>query len=220
MIKTGIVIFACFCIATVLTEAVGLGVLWSRGQLTERTFREIEVILTGADLLQVDLVEEEQTPTTPSLDVVEEKRLMKLLEIDKRESLVDQRYSDLEKFRDELTETQEQLIRDRETFHAELKKIQEENQAEATELARGVLLASSPKDAAARLMDLTLEQNVILLRGLPEENIAKILKELHAGQDQERSMRATQIYKSIYSGEPIESTVMDQLQPQTAAASP
>ncbi|TWU12950.1 hypothetical protein CA54_17760 [Symmachiella macrocystis] len=207
MLKTGIVIFACFCIATVITEAVGLGVLWSRGQLNQRTFREIEVILTGSDLLGVDVQENEQETRQLSLDEISDKRVTAILGIEKRENLAKQLLNDVMKFRDDVTAEQKALIKDRELFNAELQQVNERNTAEATELARGILLASSPKVAVDRLMELTVEEDVILLRGMPDENIAKILKEFKTGLAQERAQRARLIYESIYRGEPTSSVI-------------
>lgn len=220
MLKTGIVIFACFCIATVITEAVGLGVLWSRGQLNQRTFREIEVILTGTDLLGIDVQDNEQETRQLSLDEISEKRVTAILGIEKRENLAKQLLNDVMKFRDDVTAEQKALIKDRESFNAELQQVNERNTAEATELARGILLASSPKVAVDRLMELTVEEDVILLRGMPDENIAKILKEFKTGLAQERAQRAQLIYESIYRGEPTSSVInkhSEDGQPQTTA---
>lgn len=218
MLKTAVVIFACFCIATVITEAVGVGVLWSRGQLNQRTFREIEVVLTGADLLGDDLQQTQDEVRQPSLDEINDQRVSAILGIEKRENLAKQLLNDVMKFRNDVTAEQKALIKDREAFKTELADVNERMTAEATELARGILLASSPKDAVDRLMELTVEEDVNLLRGMPDENIAKILKEFKSGQVQERALRAQQIYESIYRGEPVRSVItkqLENLQPET-----
>ena len=211
MLKTGVVVFACFCIATVITEAVGLGVLWSRGQLNQRTFREIEVVLTGADLLGDESQDNELKKRQPSLEEITDQRVIAILGIEKRENLAKQLLNDVMMFRDEVTSEQKALNKDRESFNAELKDVNERITAEATELARGILLASSPKDAVDRLMDLTVDEDVILLRGMPDENIAKILKEFKAGQVLERVQRAALIYEAIYRGEPTNSVLTKHL---------
>lgn len=221
MLKIGVVIFACFCIATVLTEAVGLGLLWSRGQLNQRTLREIEVVLTGADLLEEDTDDDTVQAKQASLDEIADRRAIAILGIEKRETLAKQLMADVSLFRDEVTAQQEQLLKDRETFETELQQVNEKITAESTELARGVLLASSPEDAVTRLMELTVEEDVILLRGMPEENIAKILTEFTNGVSQEKNKRAKLIYEALYRGEPAKSVVEEQLdRPQPVVADP
>ncbi len=221
MLKTGIVIFACFCIATVITETVGLGLLWSRGQLNSRTFREIEVILTGEEFMGVGDDDQEQDGQQTSMGDIDNQRVMAILDFEEREGLAKQLFEDVMNIRAEVTQQQEDLRKDRAVFEAELQKVNEKITAESTELARGVLLQSKPKDAVDRLMDLKLEEDVILMRGMPEENIAKILKEFKAGQNQERVKRARHIYESLYRGEPARSVVDQQLnQPQPAAQGP
>jgi hypothetical protein len=47
MIRTPIVVICIFCVATILSEVVGLGFLWYRGQLASETIAEIRVSLSG-----------------------------------------------------------------------------------------------------------------------------------------------------------------------------
>ncbi len=221
MLKTGIVIFACFCIASVITEAVGLGLLWSRGQLNARTFREIEVVLTGEEFLSGSEADKDEETQQISMEEIENERAMGILGLEKRESLAKQLLETAMEIRDDVTQKQEELRKDREAFAIEVQLVNDKITSESVELARGVLLQSSPKDAVNLLMDLTMDEDVILLRGMPEENIAKILKEFNNGQIQERKKRGQHIYESLYHGEPAKSVVNQQLGgPSSPATAP
>lgn len=212
MLKAGMIVLACVCIATVVTETVGLGILWSRGQLNKRTFREIEVILTGTDLFNVEANEAKKEQQQSSLEDIDRQRVIRILKLEKRESLVKQFFEEVENRRAALTEAQTNLTKIQETFYAELKAANDKNNNLATEKARGILLASSPKDAVNRLMELTVEDDIILLNGMPEESVAAILK---AFKDE---MRTKKIFEALNRGEPTNSIIGNRLntpQPKT-----
>ena len=59
----------------------------------------------------------------------------------------------------------------------------------------------SPDDAVENLMQLDLEENIVLLKGMPEKQIAKILQEFLKGKD-EQLERGWQIFEAISRGEP------------------
>jgi Mg/Co/Ni transporter MgtE len=86
-------------------------------------------------------------------------------------------------------------------FDQELKQLEETLNSEATSLARGVLLALSPKDAVDKLMTLRVEEGVVLLKGMPEKSIAKILKEFKETPDQIE--RGKSIFEALNKGEPL-----------------
>lgn len=177
MLKYLIVIFCCVCVTVVLCEAAAVGVLWQRGMLTDHHLREMKLVLTNSAATDDEEKEGPKVAQFPSVEEVAQARAVKILNLDKRESelttlksMADNKRSDLE--------TQQQEFRERrKAFEDELQKLEQSVTSAATEQARGVLLALPPKDAMRQLMQLSLEDDVILMKGMPEKTIAKILKE-------------------------------------------
>ena len=62
-------------------------------------------------------------------------------------------------------------------FNTQLQQLADKNVVEAREQSRSVLLALPPADAVDRLMQLTVNEDVLLLREMPEAKIALLLKE-------------------------------------------
>jgi flagellar motility protein MotE (MotC chaperone) len=208
MLKAGTIVFAVFCVAAVVSEVAGLGLLWYRGQLTKRTVREIEVILTGSDVFGLGEEAETQEQKHRSMDEIDKDRTLAIMELRNRNSLAETLMDEVLKIRDKLAEDQEILKKDRETFREEINRVNEKLNNESAELARGVLLASSPKEAVNRLLDLTVEDDVILLRQMPEESVAQILKAWKGTKEDER---AKFIFEALNRGEPAKSVVDNQL---------
>ena len=75
MIRSLTVIICIFCVATILSEAVGLGFLWSRGQLSLETIAEIRVILSGeyGELAEGELDDETYYPSNE--DIVKQRSI-------------------------------------------------------------------------------------------------------------------------------------------------
>ena len=101
-------------------------------------------------------------------------------------------------------------------FDEELARIDAELTSASAEQSRGILLALPAKEAVRQLMQLDLEADVILLKGMPEKSIAKILKEFSAtaappgtetGADRKESPaeRGRRIFEALTRGEPLRS---------------
>jgi Mg/Co/Ni transporter MgtE len=124
--------------------------------------------------------------------------------------------------REELESLQKQIRARRKEFEDELARIEAEITSTSTEQARGVLLALPPKDAVQQLLQLSLDQDVVLLKGMPEKTIAKILKEFQtttatlaeASGDRKEAPpeRGRKIFEALSRGEPSRSLVEKQRQ--------
>ena len=78
------------------------------------------------------------------------------------------------------------------------------------EQTRGILLALQPDDAIDTLMGLTADENVILLKGMPEKSIARILEQFLSGEENER-VRGQEVFKAISQGNPSKSLIDESL---------
>ncbi|NOX54392.1 MAG: hypothetical protein GXP27_08090 [Planctomycetes bacterium] len=207
-----------FCFVIVLGEALGLGLLWMRGQLTPETVQEIRMILTG-DTQEIAVEEKEDEKEFPSTEQVIAERALRILDLESRERELDQLKTLVDESRALVLKEHELLTAKKQAFEQRLAQIQSQLNSEATELAREVIAQSSPKDAVRQLMALDVEQNVILIQGLTEKKIAELLKEFGRG-DAEQVERGLRIFEALSRGEPTRAVVEKAIQEMGAESRP
>jgi flagellar motility protein MotE (MotC chaperone) len=219
MLKYLAIIIGCVCVTVVLSEVTVGVILWQRGTLTEEQIREIRMVLTHGSLDDREDADHTPAEQVPTMQDVADARALKVLNYDKRESELATLKDVADQKRNELDLLQSQFRAQRKAFEEELQKLDEAVSSSATEQTRGVLLALPPKEAVRQLMQLTLEEDVALLRGMPEKAIAKILKEFPpppatastgstAPDSQEsRAERGRKIFEALSRGEPRKSLI-------------
>lgn len=209
MLRSLVVIFCCACVAVVLSEAVGVLLLWHNGMLTADHLKEVRLVFTNGLAAEQKAADEADATPLASLEEVTEARAVKILDLDKRENeLTVLKTMATDKSNDLDVEQQAFLVQKKE-FEEKLAQLKAAETAAATEQARGVLLAMAPKDAVAKLMQLTLEEDVVLLKGMQEKVIAKILKEFNTSMEQVD--RSRKIFAAINRGEPTRPLVDETL---------
>jgi len=211
MTRSLIVVICIFCVATILSELVGLGFLYYRGQLTSETIAEIRVLLSGQFGEFSESEQDEETYYPSSEDVVKQ-RSISVMDFNNREkelailkSLIDENAMSFSK-------QQEELERKQTEFDKKLAILDEQIVSEGAEQARGVLVKLTPSDAVLYLMELDLQENIMLLKGMPEKKIAEYQEEFLKG-DQKQVKRGHEIFEAISRGEP-EKLLIDQTQIQ------
>jgi flagellar motility protein MotE (MotC chaperone) len=98
-------------------------------------------------------------------------------------------------------------------FLAELETLRKKNLDEATEQGRGILMALPPDEAARKLMQISLEEDLVLLKGISEKKIADILQEM---VDPESAERGQEIFHKLSTGGLVDKLVKEtkaQLEP-------
>ncbi len=211
MIRTIVAIACVCCVATVLSEGVGLAFLWYRGQLSADTLSEIRLVLSGES--QTDFIgAEDDVSQQVSNDAVKRERAMQILDLTRREE-------ENSLLKNMLLEQRGQVLQQRKDVEEMRKQFEQEMQLKLTELtdesneqARGILLKLPPADAVTNLMQLDLDQNVVLLKGMADASVAKILQEFNK-RDKDSAQRGIEVFEAIQSGEPtrrvIEQTAND-----------
>lgn len=190
------------CVATVLTEALGVAYLAVRGRLSRQAMQDVSDVLAGRDIRRPD-VEQEQTAGVPdSTDDVINKRVARVWEIQRRErewaiiqDLVDRRVA-------QVTNEQKQLDDAKQAFAARLQQTSDALNAESAEQARGILVKLDPANAVQNLMALDLGQNVVLMKGLDERAFASLLQEFMTSQDPKTQERGRKIFEAVAEGQP------------------
>jgi hypothetical protein len=228
MVRTLIIVFSCACTAIVLSEAGLLFLLWQRGMLTSHNVREIRLILMQGETPETSV--NQAAPVSgqiaPSLSQVAAKRSVKVLELDRRDGELESMSQQVMQRSRAIADQLADLGNQRESFRTELKTARDAVQSSATEQTRGVLLKLKPTDAVDYLLGLTLEDNVMILRGMSEPAIAKILKEFNTADTTDtggkKSRRGKEIFEALSRGAPESGVVAaaDRKLAGAAAATP
>jgi hypothetical protein len=210
------IIVACVCTTVVVSETTALIILWQRGMISAHHLREIQLVLMNRSSDEGPDDEKDEVSEFPSAQQLARVRAVKTLNFDKRESELVTLKGMADNKRDDLETQQKQLRAQRKAFEDELAQIEANLTSASTEQARGVLLALPPRDAVRQLMQLSLTEDVVLLKGMPEKNVAKILKEFSAtlpttavdasGERKETpAERGRKIFEALSRGEPTRS---------------
>ncbi len=209
MVRSVLSILSVACFVVLLLEALGVAVLWSRDRLTAASVNEIRLILTGQVQDDVD-VEVEKESFQPSIEEVVNQRTMRILDLQRREEELAQLKTLITASRVSVLEEQDAFAKKRDKFQEELAQQNERLASEAVEQAREILLNSQPADVVKNLMGLTLEEDIVLVKGMPEKKIALFLQEFGNGQV-EQIERGRKIFEAISRGEPSQKVVTDAL---------
>jgi DNA-binding transcriptional ArsR family regulator len=222
MIRTLWVVLCVCCVAVMLSEAVGLAFLWSQGLLSARRLREVRDVL-GPQEKEAVAFDAEPQPALPSSQDVLRERSLRVLSLTSLETEVGLLKSMIENERNGLIAQRADFQKEKAAFNGQLQQLSDKNVVEAREQSRSVLLALPPADAVERLMQLTVNEDVLLLREMPEAKIALLLKEFatvpegggdaaNATRDAAaRVQRAKEIFDRITKGEPRESIIRSAL---------
>jgi len=208
LLRLTMVMISCVCIALVLAEGVAVGLMWKRGLLTSHNLREIRMVLANNPQQESSETESTKQVSQPSLAQVTQERAGRLFDFDKRENqllamktMADDQSAELE---NRLREFRAQ----KKTFEDGLQTLQKSVTSQATEQARGVLLALPPRDAVEKLMNLSLAEDVLLLKGMSEKSIARILSEFNGSPEQ--IDRGRKIFEAITRGEPARTFIKEE----------
>lgn len=208
-------LFTSICIASCISALLGLGFLWYRGQLTMQTLRDIRVVLQGGDQSQVQEEADQGAPQASLEDVVKTRVKVsadfnnKERELTTLEGFLNERATRLQMQKAEFDSR-------RKSFQEELERLRAEQVSAATEQGRGILIALPSREAADRLMQLSLDENVVLLKGMSEKIIARILKEFKG--EEKRVKRGNEIFEKLTNGGRIRQLIDEQSRQKTNVA--
>ncbi|MEX0703449.1 MAG: hypothetical protein WD069_15240 [Planctomycetales bacterium] len=205
MIRSALVVFCVVCVATVLSETLGLAFLWHRGQLSTENLREIRAVLRGESRVEQSVADEAEK-RQPSAAEVMRVRAMSILDLENREQELHILKTTVVTNEDQLIANRTEFEQRKRRFEEQLAKLLDDARSEATEQGRAILQALAPDSAAGSLMQLDLDEAVVLLKGMPEKNIARILKEFQNGPAAQQQ-RGKELFEAITRGEPKASLI-------------
>lgn len=204
------------CTATLITEGLVLLALWQRGYLSPENVREIQLTLFGEAAIPAESAGNADPPPTPTQAEVQQARVLRILQLENREQELALLKADALEAANQFISERAALDEMKTSFSTELKTIEDRVRDTATRQARAVLMVTPPADAVDRLMGLSWEENVAILKGMPEKNISKILAEFR-GPD-EKLKRGQALFEALSRGEP-ERTLTTKTQQDLASQS-
>lgn len=203
MIRLLMVLIGVISAVVVMAEMLVAGLLWTRGSLTRDSLKEIRLALSppaAKAAAEAEASAESAAKPMTSAQEVRDQRVGRVLDLDAREN-------ELQLLKRLTIDSANQLISERQAFdllkqafRKELNEQVAKATGDATEQTRAILLASPPEEAVQRLMGLELDEDVDLLRGLPEKVIARILQAFQ--RDVKSAERGQQIFEALYHGSP------------------
>jgi hypothetical protein len=195
----------------VLAQMGTLAYLGWTGVLTTERFWELQAVFEEgqSDAVADEPMDEESHEF--SIEELMRARVIRTFDLEDREREMDRLVKIVVEHRDALLKEQQDLIAQKAQFTKELQTIKDREVSEATVLAQGVLLAVPPGDAVRDLMQLSLDHNIALLKGLPVKSIGKILKEFHQGDDDQKK-RGADIFAALAEGDPAVQMIEEEIQ--------
>lgn len=187
------------CVAAVVTAIAGVGLLWGAGRLTPESVNGIVDLLDGKEAILPSEPDIPEELAQVAKEEVVDRRAMSILDLTARERELNLLKGLIEAKATEVINDRRDLERAQQAFKKQLDDVEAELLSEAAEQARGILLALPAGDAVAKLMTLTPDEAVMLMKGVSEKQHAKILQEF---KTQEQTERGNEIFQAIVRGDP------------------
>jgi len=207
-------LFAAVCVATVVAQGVGLGVLWSGGHLTKDKRFLLASIFYDVSLedMKAERYKEQMRPDTEqaSMEAVVETRAMASLNLQLRETAVSKGLLDLRAIEQSLRVDRTRYDQLKTAFDARLAELEESLLNEAILEVQRTLEALQPRQAKDQILmmleedeanggDSAMQDVVAILKSMPLDKRRKILGEFKNGDEPEK---LHEILRQIRIGEP------------------
>ncbi|QDU94583.1 hypothetical protein [Lignipirellula cremea] len=207
-------LFAAVCTATVLAQGIGLGMLWSQGQLTQEKFF---LVLTAFYDVRLDSLREErrEKETRPdseqaSMQAVIEQRALASLNLQLRETAVDKGLLDLRAIEETLRTDRVRYDQLKSAFDGRLAELERSLLVESIEEVQLTLESLQPRQAKDQILRILAEDEqtrsdqamhdvVAILKAMPIDKRRKILGEF---KTEEEAAKLHDILLEIRDGEP------------------
>lgn len=200
------------CVATVIAQAVGLGMLWYKGYFTKDRMFAVLAAVHGVDMLAIrDRLEAEQKADFeegPSLESALEERLQKSLDLDIRGAAVEKGLLDLLNLQLALEIEHRRFKEVKSRYDERLMEIANEAKDAALQNLQTAIEAMQPAQAKDQLVrmynDGAVNDVVKLMLDLPPNQQKKILAQFENDTD---AQQLYEILKRVRLGEPTVSTI-------------
>lgn len=214
-LRLGTLLFAYFCVATIIAQLIGLGLMWSKGSLESGRLMQALAAIEGVDLvaMQQEAVEAQITlnPGQPSIDEIIEARAEGLRQIEMKEIAVSAGMQEIENQFRTLEDEKQHFELVREKFGEELETVYADALVEGRDNARILLENLKPKQAKEQILQMLendeIDQVVTLLSEMPISKRGKIAREFKA---EDEVIKLAQILERVREGTP-DTNIVDEV---------
>ncbi len=183
-------LFLWFCVATILAQGCILGLSFSRGNLSQKSFAQIIALLNGIDIpgerLKNAIAAGQEVPIPTRQEILDAK-VQASLELDSREKSLERWQRQLQTQQENYLKNEEDLqrrIREHSAVVDQFKRgVQEESLAEVQKILE-VLAPEQAKMQILGMMQAGATADVVaIIKAMPEDKRKKILAEFTEGDD-------------------------------------
>jgi hypothetical protein len=175
-------VIVCFCVATTITAAAGVGYLWSQQRLTQENTYQIIALLQGIDLADVYLEankDDSAGQEMPSFDEYLERRSRMSVNLQMRENEVTNHVEQLKVLERDLKETKTLIDRIRNRFDEELLAQADSARVRGQADVRATLEKIAPEQAKQQLLLMVdqgeINEVVAMMAGMSVDKRKKIV---------------------------------------------
>ena len=216
-------LLACFCIATVIAQLVGIGYLWSQGTVNQERAYQVLAILQGVDLEamakeiadQGRPLDEEQA----AFEQIVEQRALASFDLDLRENAYDRGMQQLSVLNAAVKDETARFDQLRTSFSTELKMLQEGARDTAIQDLQQMIETMSPSQAKDQILlileepatgeDDPLHDILTVLRQMASSKQKKLFAEFE--KDEKDAKKLHELIDQVRRGAP-ETTLIDEAQ--------
>lgn len=223
-LRIGTLLFAYFCIATIIAQVIGLGMMWSKGSLESGRLMQALAAIQGVDLvaMQQEAVEAQITlnPGQPSIEEIIQARAEGLRQIEMKEIAVSAGMQEIENQFRSLDQEKHQFELVQEKFGEELETMYADALVEGRDNARILLENLKPKQAKEQILQMLeneeIDQVVTLLAEMPISKRGKIAREFKA---EDEVIKLAQILERVRQGKP-DTTIVQEVRDDEVSTDP
>jgi hypothetical protein len=187
-------LLAYFCLATVLAQAAGLAVLWSKGSLDKQRLVRMLAVAHGLDLqtMREEFAEANPSPEAEqaALEDVIESRTLKSLDLDLREAALSKGLAELLNLETKLQSDQERYRQLKQSFDDLLADLEGKTSDSALLEVRRTLEAMQPKQAKDQILkmleDNAMDDVVAIMKEMQIDKRKKIAGEFKTGDEPDK----------------------------------
>lgn len=212
--------FVAFCVATVLAQAIILGMAGVRGNLSKDTFLKGLALLNGIDITGDELqkmLDDYRSVPVPTYEEVVAERAKLTLDLEMREDSVARMLKDVTEKLDSLKTTEAAFSRRLEEFYTMLDREKANLLSESLQNVKRTIEAIAPDQAKVQLLKLyengQKEDVIAILKAMPIDKQKKIVGEFEGEEEVEQ---LNEILRMILQGEPT-ATLLDDAREQNNA---
>jgi hypothetical protein len=203
-----------FCVATIIAQMTALGAFWMKGALSQDRLYRVLAAMHGEDVVtmqaQLLAAEEREDQEQPSYEEIETQRTLKSLDLDLRESALENGMHALQGLQMMLETNQTRFKKLKDSYDAHLMQIVENEKAKSlreVQLTLEAIRAKQAKEQIVRMIEADGMTDVVaIMKQMSLDKRKKIFAEFKTEPEEEHLF---QILTNIRQGEPLTSQIAE-----------